>query len=74
MTNQGSHWRHATAKGLVKLLASYLYSLAGFENKYFNASFRALQPIVAAMVGHLSMELSKWDRIADYLADSSGHA
>jgi chromate transport protein ChrA len=32
------------------LLASYLYSLAGLENKYFNASFRALQPIVAAMV------------------------
>jgi hypothetical protein len=27
-----------------------LYTLAGFENKYFNASFRALQPIVAAMV------------------------
>lgn len=37
--------------GLVlMLLASYLYSLAGFENQYFNASFRALQPIVAAMV------------------------
>ncbi|UNI19315.1 hypothetical protein JDV02_005506 [Purpureocillium takamizusanense] len=37
--------------GLVlMLLASYLYSLAGFENKYFNASFRALQPIVAAMI------------------------
>jgi hypothetical protein len=35
---------------LLMLLASYLYSLAGFENKYFNASFRALQPIVAAMV------------------------
>jgi hypothetical protein len=36
------------------LLASYLYSLAGLENIYFNASFRALQPIVAAMVcsGH----------------------
>ncbi|KAH7202889.1 chromate transporter-domain-containing protein [Fusarium redolens] len=32
------------------LLASYLYTLAGFENKYFNASFRALQPIVAAMI------------------------
>lgn len=37
--------------GLISmLLASYLYSLAGLENKYFNASFRALQPIVAAMV------------------------
>jgi chromate transport protein ChrA len=35
---------------VVMLLASYLYSLAGIENKYFNASFRALQPIVAAMV------------------------
>ncbi|OAL75385.1 hypothetical protein A7D00_0984 [Trichophyton violaceum] len=32
------------------LVASYLYSLAGFENKYVNASFRALQPIVAAMI------------------------
>ncbi|KAJ9412510.1 hypothetical protein FOXG_14896 [Fusarium oxysporum f. sp. lycopersici 4287] len=32
------------------LLTSYLYTLAGFENKYFNASFRALQPIVAAMI------------------------
>jgi hypothetical protein len=35
---------------VLMLLASYLYSLAGLENKYFNASFRALQPIVAAMV------------------------
>lgn len=35
---------------LLMLLASYLYSLAGLENKYFNASFRAMQPIVAAMV------------------------
>jgi fatty acid desaturase len=35
---------------MLMLLASYLYSLAGLENKYFNASFRALQPIVAAMV------------------------
>lgn len=32
------------------LVASYVYSLAGFSNKYFNASFRALQPIVAAMI------------------------
>lgn len=38
---------------VLMLLASYLYSLAGFENKHFNASFRALQPIVAAMVGTL---------------------
>jgi chromate transport protein ChrA len=35
---------------ILMLLASYLYTLAGLENKYFNASFRALQPIVAAMV------------------------
>lgn len=32
------------------LLASYLYTLAGFKNEYFNASFKALQPVVAAMV------------------------
>jgi hypothetical protein len=36
---------------ILMLLASYLYSLAGLENVYFNASFKALQPIVAAMVG-----------------------
>jgi hypothetical protein len=35
---------------VLMLLASYLYSLAGLENVYFNASFKALQPIVAAMV------------------------
>lgn len=35
---------------ILMLLASYLYSLAGFENIYFNASFKALQPVVAAMV------------------------
>jgi hypothetical protein len=35
---------------VLMLIASYVYSLAGLENKYFNASFRALQPIVAAMV------------------------
>jgi chromate transport protein ChrA len=32
------------------LLASYLYLLAGFENIYFNASFKALQPIVTTIV------------------------
>jgi chromate transport protein ChrA len=37
--------------GFVLMLgASYLYFLAGLENKYFNASFRGVQPIVAAMV------------------------
>ncbi len=35
---------------ILMLVASYLYTLAGLENKYFNASFRALQPIVSAMV------------------------
>ncbi|KAI9680797.1 MAG: hypothetical protein M1817_004237 [Caeruleum heppii] len=35
---------------VLMLVASYLYSLAGFENKYFNASFRALQPIVAGLI------------------------
>lgn len=34
---------------ILMLLASYLYALAGLENKYFNASFRAVQPIVAGM-------------------------
>jgi len=51
---------------VLMLLASYLYSLAGFENKYFNASFRALQPIVAAMVRtYFQFQLSKimtWSR------------
>ncbi|KAL5597128.1 hypothetical protein FOBRF1_010921 [Fusarium oxysporum] len=40
------------------LLASYLYTLAGFENKYFNASFRALQPIVAAMILRATHKIS----------------
>jgi chromate transport protein ChrA len=35
---------------ILMIVASYLYSLAGLENRYFNASFRAVQPIVAAMV------------------------
>jgi chromate transport protein ChrA len=39
---------------VLMLIASYVYSLAGLENKYFNASFRALQPIVAAMVRPLN--------------------
>lgn len=38
---------------ILMLVASYLYTLAGLENKYFNASFPALQPIVAAMVRHI---------------------
>ncbi|EED24596.1 chromate transport protein, putative [Talaromyces stipitatus ATCC 10500] len=35
---------------ILMLTASYLYSLAGLENKYFNASFRAVQPVVGAMI------------------------
>lgn len=35
---------------VLMLVASYVYVLVGFENVYFNASFRALQPVVAAMV------------------------
>ncbi|CAH1757839.1 11837_t:CDS:2 [Entrophospora sp. SA101] len=32
------------------LLFSFIYTKIGWENVYFNASFRALQPMVAAMV------------------------
>ncbi|KAJ3281593.1 hypothetical protein HK104_011376 [Borealophlyctis nickersoniae] len=32
------------------LLLSYVYTLIGLDNVYFNASFKALQPVVAAMV------------------------
>lgn len=35
---------------LLMLIASYIYTVVGFGNVYFSASFRALQPIVAAMV------------------------
>ena len=35
---------------LLMMVASYIYVLVGFENIYVNASFRALQPLVAAMV------------------------
>ena len=35
---------------ILMLVASYVYTLIGFENQYVNASFRALQPLVAAMV------------------------
>ncbi|KAF2477485.1 chromate transporter [Lindgomyces ingoldianus] len=35
---------------VLMLVASYVYSLAGMDNKWFNASFRALQPVVAAMI------------------------
>ncbi|KAI9888763.1 MAG: hypothetical protein M1814_006457 [Vezdaea aestivalis] len=32
------------------LVASYLYTLAGLTNEYFNASFKAVQPVVAALI------------------------
>ena len=35
---------------VLMLAASYLYVVIGFGNVYVNASFRALQPMVAAMV------------------------
>lgn len=35
---------------ILMLVASYAYAKAGFGNIYVNASFRAMQPIVAAMV------------------------
>ena len=34
---------------ILMLVASYLYVIVGFGNVYVDASFRALQPIVAAM-------------------------
>ena len=37
---------------LLTLLASYLYIVFGLGNIYVDASFRALQPMVAAMVGY----------------------
>lgn len=40
---------------VLMLIASYLYTLAGLDNRYFNASFRALQPIVAAMVSWIEL-------------------
>ncbi|KAI5792586.1 chromate transporter-domain-containing protein [Peziza echinospora] len=35
---------------LLMILASWAYELVGFRNAQFNASFRAIQPIVAAMI------------------------
>jgi chromate transport protein ChrA len=35
---------------VLMLVASYVYVVVGFGNTYFDASFRALQPMVAAMV------------------------
>jgi len=35
---------------VLMLVASYVYVVVGFGNTYFDASFRALQPMVAAMI------------------------
>lgn len=35
---------------VLMLIASYIYVVVGFGNTYFDASFRALQPMVAAMI------------------------
>ncbi|KAH0557108.1 hypothetical protein GP486_005103 [Trichoglossum hirsutum] len=53
---------------ILMIVASYLYTLAGLENKYFNASFRAVQPIVAAMI------LRATHKIADHsIIDHTTH-
>lgn len=38
---------------ILMLAASYVYIVVGFGNVYFDASFRALQPMVAAMVSQI---------------------
>ena len=43
---------------LLMLLASYLYVKVDIENRYIDASFRALKPVVAAMVGCVSQCIS----------------
>lgn len=47
---------------LLMLLASYLYALAGIDNIYFNASFRAIQPMVAAMASQ-SLSILYYQRV-----------
>jgi chromate transport protein ChrA len=42
---------------VLMLAASYIYVVVGFGNTYFDASFRALQPMVAAMVSTFSQSL-----------------
>ncbi|CAG8739111.1 29290_t:CDS:2 [Gigaspora margarita] len=41
------------------LLFSYIYVIVGLNNVYFNASFRALQPIVSAMVLRATHKISE---------------
>lgn len=44
---------------VLMLAASYLYVVIGFGNAYVNASFRALQPMVAAMVRSLQIAVGQ---------------
>lgn len=46
---------------VLMLVASYVYVLVGFDNEYFNASFRALQPVVAAMVSGSAVDSARTD-------------
>ena len=43
---------------VLMVVASYIYIVVGFGNVYFDASFRALQPMVAAMVNTFFFSLS----------------
>lgn len=42
---------------VLMLLAGYVYAQVGLTNEYVGASFRALQPVVAALVGQASPSL-----------------
>ncbi|KIM46919.1 hypothetical protein M413DRAFT_63820 [Hebeloma cylindrosporum] len=44
---------------LLMLAASYIYVVVGFGNVYFDASFRALQPMVAAMILRATHKISE---------------
>lgn len=44
---------------VLMLVASYVYAVVGFGNVYFNASFRALQPMVAAMILRATHKISE---------------
>jgi len=58
---------------VLMLAASYLYVVVGFGNKYVDASFRALQPMVAAMVCRRSHP-SVFDNVEIlFIADPPSH-
>jgi chromate transport protein ChrA len=47
------------SKFVLMLLTSYLYLLAGLDNKYFNTSFKALQLIIVIIVVyHISSQFN----------------